>query len=141
MQHHLETMQDVFREVQSGPSGLSVQEAAARLERDGKNKLREGKKDSILKRFVQQLMDPMILILLVAAAVSAVLLVIENRNAEVKEFPFDVIIILSVVVINAVLGVYQESKAEAAIAALQAMSAAKSKVLREIGRASCRERV
>ena len=130
MQHHLETMQDVFREVQSGPSGLSVQEAAARLERDGKNKLREGKKDSILKRFVQQLMDPMILILLVAAAVSAVLLVIENRNAEVKEFPFDVIIILSVVVINAVLGVYQESKAEAAIAALQAMSAAKSKVLR-----------
>ncbi|MCL2299210.1 MAG: HAD-IC family P-type ATPase, partial [Firmicutes bacterium] len=127
MQHHLETITDVFREVRSGPSGLSAQEAAARLERNGKNKLREGKKDSLAKRFFQQMLDPMILILLAAAAISAVLAAAE------KEFPSDVIIILSVVLINAVLGVYQESKAEAAIAALQAMSAATSKTLRDGG--------
>ena len=125
MQHHLEAMEDVFREVRSGPAGLRAQEAAARLERDGKNKLRESKKDSLFKRFFQQMTDPMIIILLAAAAVSAVLAVSH------REFPSDVIIILSVVIINAVLGVYQESKAEAAIAALQAMSAATSKVLRD----------
>ena len=125
MQHHLETMQDVFREVKSGPSGLSAQEAEARLERDGKNKLREGEKDSLIKRFFQQMMDPMILILLAAAAISAVLAVLE------REFPSDVVIILSVVIINSVLGVYQESKAEAAIAALQELAAATSSVLRD----------
>jgi len=124
MQHHLEAIQDVFREVKSGPSGLSAQEAAARLEQNGKNKLREEKKDPLIKRFFQQMLDPMILILLAAAAISAVLAVME------KEFPSDVVIILSVVIINAILGVYQESKAEAAIAALQAMSAATSRVLR-----------
>ena len=125
MQHHLEAMENVFHEVRSGPAGLSAQEAAARLERDGNNKLREGKKDSLFKRFFQQMTDPMIIILLAAAAVSAVLSVAH------KEPPYDMIIILSVVIINAVLGVYQESKAEAAIAALQAMSAATSKVLRD----------
>ena len=125
MQHHLEAITEVFSEVRSGPAGLSAQEAAARLERDGKNKLREGKKDPLLKRFFQQMMDPMILILLAAAAVSAVLAVAE------KGFPSDVIIILSVVIINAILGVYQESKAEAAIAALQEMAAATSSVLRD----------
>jgi len=125
MQHYLETMQDVFREVKSGPSGLSAGEAAQRLERDGKNKLREAEKDSIIKRFFQQMLDPMILILLAAAAISAVLAVLE------RDFPSDVIIILSVVIINAILGVYQESKAEAAIEALQELAAATSSVLRD----------
>ena len=124
MQHHLADMQDVFREVRGGPSGLSAQEAAARLEQFGKNKLREEKKDPLIKRFFQQMLDPMILILLAAAAISAVLAVME------REFPSDVVIILTVVIINAILGLYQESKAEAAIEALQAMSAATSKVLR-----------
>ena len=88
-------------------------------------KLAEGKKDSLLKRFINQLMDPMILILLAAAAISGVLAVVEGESFA------DVIIILAVVVINAVLGVYQESKAEKAIEALQEMSAATSKVLRD----------
>ncbi|MDR2687231.1 MAG: HAD-IC family P-type ATPase, partial [Oscillospiraceae bacterium] len=124
MQHHLTDMREVFSEVQSGPAGLSSQEAAERLERNGKNKLREAKKDPLIKRFFRQMTDPMILILLAAAAVSAVLAVSHS------EFPSDVLIILSVVVINAILGVYQESKAEEAIAALQEMAAATSSVLR-----------
>ena len=69
--------------------------------------------------------DPMILVLLAAAAISGVLAVIENESFA------DVIIILAVVIINAVLGVYQESKAEKAIEALQEMAAATSKVLRD----------
>ena len=89
-----------------------------------KNKLAEGKKDSLLKRFIDQLMDPMILILLAAAAISGVLAVVEGESFT------DVIIILAVVIVNAVLGVYQESKAEKAIEALQEMSAATSRVLR-----------
>jgi len=133
MQHHLEDITDVFRQVRSGPAGLSAREAAARLEQYGKNKLREGKKDSLVKRFFQQMLDPMIIILLAAAAVSAVLTVFESRQSGRFEFPSDVIIILSVVIINAVLGVYQESKAEAAIAALQELAAATSSVLRDGG--------
>ena len=125
MQHHLEAMEDVFRQVQSGPSGLSAQEAATRLERDGKNKLREAEKDSLIKRFFQQMMDPMILILLAAAAISAVLAISH------REFPSDVLIILTVVIVNAILGLYQERKAEAALAALQELAAATSSVLRD----------
>ena len=115
----------VLTETKSSANGLSAQEAAARLEANGKNKLAEAKKDSLLKRFVSQLMDPMIIILLAAAAISGVLAVVEGESFT------DVIIILAVVIINAVLGVYQESKAEKAIEALQEMSAATSKVLRD----------
>ena len=87
-------------------SGLSAAEAEKRLAANGKNKLDEGKKDSLVKRFLQQLADPMIIILLAAAAVSAVTSVLEGES------PADVFIILAVVIINSVLGVYQESKAE-----------------------------
>ena len=115
----------VLREVQSTAEGLSSAEAERRLAQYGKNKLAEGKKDSLVKRFFQQLADPMILILLAAALISGVLAVAEGESFA------DVIIILVVVLVNAVLGVYQESKAEAAIEALQQMSAATSKVLRD----------
>ncbi len=111
--------------VDSSPQGLTQAEAQARLERNGKNQLAREKKDSLLKRFFLQLADPMILILLAAAAISGVLAVYENESFT------DVIIILFVVVVNAVLGVYQESKAEKAIEALQEMAAATSKVLRD----------
>ncbi len=125
LKHYLEQINDVFNSVDSTPEGLKAGQVAERLARDGKNKLTQAKKDSLLKRFVGQLLDPMIIILIVAAGISAVLAGFEN------EFPSDVIIILIVVIINAVLGVYQESKAEAAIEALQEMSAATSKVLRD----------
>ncbi|MBQ2931090.1 MAG: HAD-IC family P-type ATPase, partial [Clostridia bacterium] len=117
-------VEQVLKEVASTESGLSPAEASRRLEASGKNKLAEGKKDSLLKRFIDQLMDPMILILLAAAAISGVLAVVEGESFT------DVIIILAVVIVNAVLGVYQESKAEKAIEALQEMSAATSRVLR-----------
>lgn len=92
---------------------------------NGKNKLAAAKKDSILKQLLKQLADPMIIILLAAAAISGVLAVTQGESFT------DVIIILFVVVVNAVLGVYQENKAEKAIEALQEMSAATSKVLRD----------
>ena len=125
MKHYCEDIKDVLIETQSSVDGISTAEAEKRLAENGKNKLAEGKKDSLLKRFINQLMDPMILILLAAAAISGVLAVVEGESFA------DVIIILAVVIINAVLGVYQESKAEKAIEALQEMSAATSKVLRD----------
>ncbi len=124
MKFYLEDTQRVFDEVGSSQEGLSAAEAQKRLESNGPNKLKEGRKDSLLKRFLNQLTDPMIIILLAAAAISAF------TSVYAGEAPTDVIIILAVVLINAVLGVYQESKAEKAIEALQQMTAATSKALR-----------
>ena len=118
------TQDDVLTELESSASGLSEEQAEERLERYGENKLAEAKKTTVLQRFFQQLKDPMLLILLAAAAVSAV------TNALSGESFTEVFIILVVVLLNAVLGVIQESKAEAAIEALQSMTAAKCKVLR-----------
>ncbi|MBE5751871.1 MAG: calcium-translocating P-type ATPase, PMCA-type [Clostridiales bacterium] len=126
MKHYCEETSKVLSGVKCArDTGLCSSEAAKRLEENGRNKLVEGKKKSLVRRFFEQLADPMIIILIIAAAISGVLAVVE------KEFPTDVIIILAVVLINAVLGVFQESKAEQAIEALQKMSAATSKVLRD----------
>ena len=125
MKYYCEDAQEVLRQVDSAPEGLTSAQAEERLAANGKNKLAEGEKVPLIKRFFQQMMDPMIIILLAAAAISGVLSVVEGESFA------DVIIILAVVIINAVLGVYQESKAEAAIEALQKMSAATSKVLRD----------
>lgn len=127
MKEYLKTKDDVLAEVKSGQSGLSSAEASARLEQNGKNKLAEGKKTSIVKRFLTQLADPMIIILIVAAVISAVTATVGGEG----ESYADVIIIMVVVIINAVLGVYQESKAEKAIEALQEIAAATSKVIRD----------
>ena len=124
MRFYCEEAEAVLRDVDSTSEGLTGAEAEKRLAANGKNKLAEGKKDSLIKRFFQQMGDPMIIILLVAAAISGVLAVVEGESFA------DVIIILAVVIINAVLGVYQESKAEQAIAALKELSAAHSRVLR-----------
>ena len=118
------TQDDILTELESSASGLSEEQTEERLERYGENKLAEAKKTTVLQRFFQQLKDPMLLILLAAAAVSAV------TNALSGESFTEVFIILVVVLLNAVLGVIQESKAEAAIEALQSMTAAKCKVLR-----------
>ena len=120
------TQDDILTELESSASGLSEEQAEERLERYGENKLAEAKKTTVLQRFFQQLKDPMLLILLAAAAVSAV------TNALSGESFTEVFIILVVVLLNAVLGVIQESKAEAAIEALQSMTAAKCKVLRGV---------
>ena len=119
-----QSAQDVLASLHSSPSGLTAEEAAARLDRHGPSKLQEAPKATLLQRFFQQLKDPMLLILMAAAAVSAA------TNALSGESFTEVFIILAVVLLNAVLGVVQESKAEAAIEALQTMTAAKCKVLR-----------
>ena len=125
MKYYCTETEEVLSSLGSGAQGLSEPEAEKRLAENGKNRLKEAKGKSLIRRFLEQLADPMIIILLVAAAISGVLAVVENESFA------DVIIILAVVIVNAVLGVYQESKAEKAIEALQKMSAATSKVLRE----------
>ena len=117
--------QEVLEELHTSPLGLTAAEAAARLAAHGPNKLKEAEKPSLLRRFLAQLKDPMLLMLMAAAAISAV------TNALSGESFTEVFIILAVVLLNAVLGVVQESKAEAAIEALQTMTAAKCKVLRD----------
>ena len=118
------TQEEILAEFESAESGLSEEQAAERLEKHGPNKLKEAPKVTVFQRFIQQIRDPMLLILLAAAAVSAV------TNALSGESFTEVFIILFVVLLNAVLGVIQETKAEAAIEALQTMTAAKCKVLR-----------
>ena len=125
MKFYCEETSAVLQELDSTAEGLSSQEAARRAGQYGPNKLKEGKKITLFQRFVQQLCDPMIIILLVAAAISGITAAYEGESFA------DVFIILIVVLINAVLGVYQESKAEKAIEALQEMTAATSKVLRD----------
>ena len=127
MKEYLRSKEDVLNEVGSNTLGLTSSQANERLEKNGKNKLAEGKKDSLLKRFLSQLADPMIIILIVAAVISAVTAAVGGEN----EGYADVIIIMFVVLVNAVLGVYQESKAEKAIEALQEIAAATSKVIRD----------
>ena len=126
MKFYCENAEEVLKQVKSSENGLSQAEAEKRLQENGKNRLEAAKGKSIIRRFLEQLADPMIIILLAAAAVSGVLAAMEPEGEFV-----DVIIILAVVLINAVLGVYQESKAEKAIEALQEMSAATSKVIRD----------
>ncbi len=129
MKFYCEPIESVLKKTESTAEGLTTAEAEKRLEQNGKNKLAEGKKDSLLVRFLKQLADPMIIILLVAAVVSGVLEVMAHGLS--PDAFTDSIIILIVVIFNAVLGVYQESKAEKAIEALQEMAAATSKVIRD----------
>ncbi len=107
-------------------NGLSSNEAKTRHEKYGDNKLKEKKKKTTLERFFDQFKDAMILILLAAAAISFVIAIAE-RNP--KEF-FEPILILLIVVLNAVMGVMQESKAEKALEALKNMSAPHARVIR-----------
>ncbi len=126
MKHYLEEKDAVLTSLSSSEStGLSQNEAASRLEGNGKNKLIEGKKKTLIQRLIAQIADPMVLVLIGAAFVSLITALIEG------EPPTDVFIILSVVVLNTVLGVVQESKAEKAIDALKEMAAATSKVIRD----------
>ena len=125
MRYYFEETETTLNQLSTSAEGLSAEEAARRLEANGKNRLADAPGKSLIRRFLEQMADPMIIILLVAALISGVLAVVESESFA------DVIIILAVVIVNAVLGVYQENKAEKAIEALQEMSAATSKVLRD----------
>ena len=126
MKEYLETTSDVLKGLGSTEDGLSSSDAQSRLEKHGKNKLDEKKKKSLLSAFLEKLADPMLIILMIAAVLS----VLTSSLSGETEWS-DAVIILIVVLINAVLGVVQESKAEKAIEALQQMSKAKTRVRRD----------
>ena len=128
---YAQSAQEVLREMKVESGGLTEEQVRERLTQYGANKLREAEKPTLLQRFLAQLKDPMLIILMAAAGVSAATTVIHNlQNPAQPEGLAEVIIILIVVLLNAVLGVLQESKAEAAIEALQTMTAATCKVFR-----------
>ena len=120
------SVDETLNELNADSAGLSSERAAERLAQYGPNKLKEAEKPGFRKRFLTQMKDPMLIILLAAAGVSALTGAIAGESEWAET-----IIILAVVLLNAVLGVLQESKAEAAIEALQTMTAATCKVLRD----------
>ena len=128
MKAHVETKDALIEQLGSNlNTGLSQAEAQRRLLEHGENKLKEKKKKTNVQRFFEQFKDAMIIILLVAAAVSFTIAIIEKNP---KEF-FEPILILAIVVLNAIMGVVQESKAEKALDALKNMSAPHARVLRD----------
>ena len=124
MKYYLHEADEVLKELQSTPEGFSTEEAEKRLAEHGKNKLAEGKKVTMFQRFIAQLVNPMIIVLIIAAAINLVTSILENES--LAEF----FIIIGVVLLNAILGVIQEGKAEQAIEALKEMTASTCKVLR-----------
>ena len=135
---YMKSSEEVLRDLGVTTEGLSTDEAKRRLEKYGPNKLKEAEKATWFQRFMAQLKDPMLIILMIAAVVSAATTVIdflqlpEPRDiGHLTEGLVEVGIILVVVLLNAILGVIQESKAEAAIEALQTMTAATCKVIRD----------
>ena len=130
---YTQSSEEVLRQLNANPNGLSAEEVKQRQEKYGPNKLKEAEKATWFQRFMAQLKDPMLIILMIAAVVSAATTVLDyfQTGAELGEGLVEVGIILIVVLLNAILGVIQESKAEAAIEALQTMTAATCKVIRD----------
>ena len=124
MKYYLEEFEAVLQEKKSTSDGITPEEAKKRLEEFGENKLVEKEKESLIKKFLREICEPMTIVLIIAAVISAVTAIFSGEGFA------DVFIILTVVIVNAILGVYQESKAESAIAALQEIAAATSKVIR-----------
>ncbi len=128
MTPHNTPQADLLKELRTSlEAGLSSQEAQQRLGKYGENKLAEKKKKTNLQRFLEQFKDAMIIILLLAAAVS---FVVACFGHDPMEF-FEPLLILLIVVLNAVLGMVQEAKAEKALDALKSMSAPHARVLRD----------
>ena len=124
---YLASAEEVLEEQSSNAeTGLSASVAQQRLAEVGPNKLDEEEKTPLWIRFFQQMADPMVIMLIVAAVISAVTGMIQGESEWA-----DVVIIMAVVIINSALGVIQEAKSEEALAALQEMSAAQSKVIRD----------
>ncbi|TRW44836.1 cation-translocating P-type ATPase [Georgenia yuyongxinii] len=119
---------DVTRDLSTDPTtGLSTAEAARRLAADGPNALRGKPPVALWRKVLAQFQDPLIYLLLVAVVISLVAWGAEGAAG----LPIDAIVIAAVVVLNAVLGFVQESRAENAVAALQSMTAAGATVLRD----------
>ena len=124
MREYLVDYKEILSSLRSSYGGISEEESKIRLKENGLNKLDEGKKTPLIVKFLKELSNPMIIILIVAAIVSGITAAYANESFA------DVFIIFSVVVINGILGVYQENKSEKAIEALQNMTASTCKVIR-----------
>jgi len=118
--YHTKSVEECFSELDTGLHGLSKAEAQKRIEQFGENKLDEGKKQTLLGIFIAQFANVMIWVLILAAVISAVL----GEH-------IDAIIIGFVILLNAILGTFQESKAEQALEALNSMAAPMAKVFRD----------
>ena len=128
MSLHSQSQADVLKQLSVDPAvGLNAAEVTARREKYGENKLREKKKKTTFQRFLDQFKDVMILILIAAAIISFVMVVMEKNWGEL----FEPALILLIVILNAVMGVYQEGKAEKALDALKNMSAPHARVIRD----------
>ena len=128
MTYHNQSREDVLRALSSDQTaGLRAGQVQERQGQFGKNRLREKRKKSTFQRFLDQFKDAMILILIAAAAVSFVVACVEGQP---KEF-FEPALILLIVVMNAIMGVMQESKAEKALEALKSLSALQARVIRD----------
>lgn len=107
-------------------SGLTEDEANERLKKYGKNKLEDKKKDNIFVKFIKQFNDFMIIILIIASIISAVMAKLDGTGDYIES-----IIIIAIVILNAIMGLIQENKAEKSLEALQKMSAPRCKVIRD----------
>ncbi|MBR3966172.1 MAG: calcium-translocating P-type ATPase, PMCA-type [Clostridia bacterium] len=128
MNAHSKTREEILKELQTeAEQGLPSELAAKKLAEYGENKLKEKKKKTLLSRFLDQFKDAMIIILLIAAVVSFSIICFEKNWGEL----FEPALILLIVILNAVMGVMQESKAEKALDALKSMSAPHARVIRD----------
>ncbi|MEE0842526.1 MAG: calcium-translocating P-type ATPase, PMCA-type [Christensenellales bacterium] len=124
---HDKSAEEVLRSLSATEEGLTTAEADKRIAQYGKNALKEAKKKSLLRKFLEQFKDVMIIVLIVAAIVSAVIALVQQEYSEL----IDAGVILLIVIINAIIGVVQENKAETAMEALKNMNKSFSKVLRD----------
>lgn len=128
MKEHSENISSVLKALDSDEQkGLSEAQVKEKREKFGENRLQEKKKKSNFQRFIDQFKDAMILILIAAAIISFVIACMEGN---VREF-FEPALILLIVILNAVMGVMQESKAEKAMEALKSLSAPHARVIRD----------
>ena len=125
MKYYDEEVEDVLTNLQTSENGLSVEEAKARLNRYGLNKLKETNKKSKLAKFIDQFKDMMIFILIIAAVFSGISSYLNNE-------PYtDTIVIIAVILINAIMGFVQEMKAESAVESLKKMTTPTARVIRD----------
>ena len=125
MRFYLENVGEVLNELKTSREGLFGEEANVRLNNDGKNRLKEEHKKTLLQKIIKSISDPMIIMLLVTCLISYIISIAEHSS------PVDVFIILFVVIINTAMGLIQESKAEKAMESLKMMTKSKSRVKRD----------
>ena len=131
MKWHSESLDSIIKELRTDiDKGLSTTEAAERLKKYGPNKLKEKPPRTFFQRFIEQMKNVMIGILLVAAAISLGVS-IYNHTQGLEADWIEPIVIVIIVLLNAILGVIQESRAEAALESLKKMTAPQTRVLRD----------